>query len=302
MAVSDASASATSARAQRWGTGALRQALEPLLPGLTIDVVEATASTNSDLLERARLAGAARAGSGGADALPGLLVAEHQRAGRGRLGRSWQSPAGASLTFSLALELAPRDWSGLSVAVGVALAEALQTGGASTTAPRVGLKWPNDLCLLDGTVTGGRKIGGVLIETVAAGADRVAVIGVGINIAAVTAALPADLAGRVGCLREIDPTATAPGTLGRVALPLVRALKAFERDGFAAFGARFEPLDALRDAAVVTSDARSAQGTARGVDDQGGLRVETADGVHVIRGGEVSVRPAGQALPAREAR
>ena len=293
MAVPGASASATSEREQRWGTPALRRELEPLLPGLTIDVVASTASTNSDLLEQAR-------GAGGA-LRPRLLVAEHQHAGRGRLGRRWQAPAGASLTFSLGLELAPRDWSGLSVAVGVALAEALQAG-ARAALPRVGLKWPNDLWLRDGPPGAGRKIGGVLIETVAAGTDRVAVVGVGINLAPVAAALPADLAARVGCLREIDPEASAPGTLARVALPLVQALRTFERDGFAAFGARFAALDALRDAAVVSSDARAAHGTARGVDAQGGLRVETPDGLHVIRGGEVSVRPAGQALPVPEAR
>jgi len=57
-------------------------------------------------------------------------------------------------------------------------------------------------------------------------------------------------------------------------------------------------VDALRDAAIETSDARCPAGTARGVDGQGGLRVETADGLRTIHGGEVSVRPLGQALPA----
>ena len=119
-------------------------------------------STNSELLERARDRPDAQVGpvlgdaaptvpgvsaARQADTQPCLLVAEHQTAGRGRLGRSWQSARGASLTFSLALPLAPRDWSGLSLAVGVALAEALQPAGRD--APwRLGLKWPNDLWLV----------------------------------------------------------------------------------------------------------------------------------------------------------
>jgi BirA family transcriptional regulator, biotin operon repressor / biotin---[acetyl-CoA-carboxylase] ligase len=298
---------ADTARHLHWGARALWTQLEPLLPGLSVEVVETSASTNSDLLERARLvapargdAGSSRTASAGrrhADTQPCLLVAEHQRAGRGRMGRVWQSAPGTSLTFSIALPLAPRDWSGLSLAVGVALAEALQAQ-ARLASPRIALKWPNDLWLLAGPASGGRKIGGVLIETLAAGARRMAVIGVGINIAPVAAQLPAGQTDRVGCLREIDPEATAPGTLARIAAPLVQALKTFERDGFAAFGARFAALDALRDAAIVTGDASAAQGTARGVDGQGGLRVETADGLRTIHGGEVSVRPLGQALPA----
>ena len=93
-----------------------------------------TDSTNTQLLERARLArprrvaGDVRAAAYGrraGDTQPCLLVAEHQTGGRGRLGRVWQSAPGASLTFSLALPLTASDWSGLSLAVGVALAEAL---------------------------------------------------------------------------------------------------------------------------------------------------------------------------------
>ncbi|MBK6865920.1 MAG: biotin--[acetyl-CoA-carboxylase] ligase [Ideonella sp.] len=291
----------------QWGARALWTQLQPLLPGLAVEVVRTSASTNSDLLARARIvvpargtesgAHAAIAGRRQADTQPCLLVAEHQLAGRGRLGRAWKSAPGASLTFSLALPLAPRDWSGLSLAVGVALAEALQAL-ATAASPRVALKWPNDLWLQAGPAASGRKIGGVLIETLAAGTRRLAVIGVGINIAPLAAPFPADLAGQTGCLQEIAPQATAPATLAHIAPPLVQALQTFEREGFAAFAERFAALDALRGEPVVTSDARCPAGTARGVDGQGGLRIETADGMHVIHSGEVSVRPAGRALPA----
>jgi BirA family biotin operon repressor/biotin-[acetyl-CoA-carboxylase] ligase len=286
--------------------------LEPLLPGLSVEVLARSASTNSELLERARIVPpgmaarfgnsddpATRVGRRQADTQPCLLVAEHQMAGRGRLGRGWRSARGASLTFSLALPLAPRDWSGLSLAVGVALAEALQPADAEVPL-RLGLKWPNDLWLVctsavgAGTagLSGGRKLGGVLIETLAAGDRRLAVIGVGLNITTLAEPLPPELHSHVACLREIDPQATAPATLARVALPLVQALKAFEGEGFPAFAERYAALDLLQGEAVLTTDPRVPQGTVRGVSGQGALRVETAGGVQLISSGEVSVRPA----------
>ena len=121
-----------------WDAENLWQQLEPELPGLSVEVVHSTLSTNSALLERARAVPDPNAGDSGAtirrsvesgafgrraiDLQPCLLVAEHQSAGRGRVGRAWQSRIGASLTFSLGLSLASRDWSGLSLAVGFLLA------------------------------------------------------------------------------------------------------------------------------------------------------------------------------------
>ena len=112
---------------------------------------------------------------------PCLLVAEEQTRGRGRLGRGWIASAGASLTFSLALPLAPEEWSGLSLAVGLALAEALDPMVQPGAPPRIGLKWPNDLWLVDGPGRG-RKLGGILIETVSVGHRRMCVLGVGLNV------------------------------------------------------------------------------------------------------------------------
>ena len=113
----------------QWPSEAIWEAVVPLLPGFTVEVLPEIDSTNSELMRRAR--------AGQLD--PVLLVAQSQTAGRGRLGRGWVSSPGDSLTFSLGLPLAPADWSGLSLAVGVAVAEAL--------GPGIGLKWPNDLWL-----------------------------------------------------------------------------------------------------------------------------------------------------------
>ncbi len=249
------------------------QAVTPLLPDFTVEVLPEIDSTNSELMRRARVGRLE----------PVLLVAAQQKAGRGRLGRSWHSESGSSLTFSLGLPLAPVDWAGLSLAVGVGIAEALH--------PALRLKWPNDIWLDE------RKLAGILIETAAglgeAGVGRYAVIGIGINIAERPDAV---LTTPAACLREVLPDATAAATLCRIAGPLVEALKTFERSGFPAFHARFEARDALRDRNVVLSDGTA--GVARGTSASGALMVHTAGAVKAVISSEVSVRPVGDS-PAR---
>ncbi len=294
-------------QAIRWNAETLWEQLSPLLPGLSIEVLPRSGSTNSVLLERSRGvpprrgAGAddsgddvqvrrsvesAAFGRRAVDLQPCLLVAEHQTGGRGRQGRDWRSAAGASLTFSLALSIARDDWSGLSLAVGVALAEALEP--APGAVPRIGLKWPNDLWLMQGDA--GRKLGGILIESVSsAGGPRRAVIGVGLNVLPFAAGAPGS---GFASLHELDPAATAPAVLAAVARPLVLALQQFERDGFSAFAARFAARDILIDRPVTTTLAEVPEGIARGVAPDGALRVQTAGGIVDVASGEVSVRPA----------
>ena len=250
-----------------WPAEEIWQAIEPFLPGFTVEVLPQLPSTNTELMRRARLG----------QTSPVLLVAEQQTAGRGRLGREWQSQAGDSLTFSLGLLLAPSDWAGLSLAVGVCLADALH--------PAIQLKWPNDLWL------GDRKFGGILIETASpaggdAGSGRYAVVGVGINLAPRD---PAGLSTPPAALQELLPGADAARTLLAFAEPLVRTLQAFETFGFAPFQARFNARDVLRDRAVTLSDGTS--GTAHGTSETGALLVHTAHGMHAVTSSEVSVRP-----------
>jgi BirA family biotin operon repressor/biotin-[acetyl-CoA-carboxylase] ligase len=260
-----------------WPCGELAAALAPVLPGLRVEAVASVDSTNTRLLERLRTD----------PATPVLLVAEAQSAGRGRGGRRWQSAPGASLTFSLGLPFAPSEWSGLSLAIGVALADAIDPLGAGA-APRLQLKWPNDLWLADG---GGRwrKLGGILVETAGTGAARACVAGIGLNVQP----LPdvQDLASGYACVQEIAPALDAPGLLQRVVLPLVVALRRFEREGFGAFATAFVQRDLLRGRAVTTTLQGLPQGLADGVDAQGQLRVRHAGGVALVHSGEVSVRP-----------
>jgi BirA family transcriptional regulator, biotin operon repressor / biotin---[acetyl-CoA-carboxylase] ligase len=286
------------AGALHWQADALWQQLLPQLPGLSVEVLAQAESTNTLLLERAR------AGSGRRqdDAQPCLVVAEHQTLGRGRQARAWHAAPKASLTFSLGLPLAPRDWSGLSLAVGVALADALDAPEPGRAEPRIALKWPNDLWLAGSDKTGagrGRKLGGVLIETVAVGARRMVVVGVGLNIEPLPqVATPAphgtDFTHGYACMQELDRDASAPAVLHRVALPLVRAVRQFEREGFAGFAAAFARRDLLRSQAARVQGARGeavVEGVAQGVTPHGALRVQDSAGVvHEVASGEVSVR------------
>ncbi|GCL66271.1 biotin--[acetyl-CoA-carboxylase] ligase [Pseudaquabacterium pictum] len=283
----------------RWGAEDLWLALQPLLPGLTVEVVASIGSTNTELLARAR--------QSPADGLkPALLVAEQQTAGRGRQGKAWQSAAGASLTFSLALPLAPADWSGLSLAVGLALADALDPLAADTS-PRLGLKWPNDLVLLDDGGRAahiGRKLGGILIETVQLGQQRLAVLGIGLNILPLPPHDPANPAAAAPVLswghasvQELQPGLDAPATLSRVLPPLVRAMQAFDAQGFAPLQAAFARRDVLSGRAVATTLPGLPHGRADGVDATGTLWLQTGAGRQPVASGEVSLRPLDAAAP-----
>jgi BirA family transcriptional regulator, biotin operon repressor / biotin---[acetyl-CoA-carboxylase] ligase len=274
-----------------WGAEALWLALEPLLPGLSIEVLPRVVSTNTLLLERVRQA---------SDLQPCLLVAEEQTAGRGRLGRSWHSRAGASLTFSLSLPLQPADWSGLSLAVGLALADALDPPrDLVPVAPRIGLKWPNDLWLIDAhEPIRGRKLGGILIETVGAGAQRVAVVGVGLNLRPLP---PADEGYSQGhaSLDEYLDDCSPPAVLARVAAPLLRALLQFANQGFAPRAAAYARRDVLRGRAITTTLPDWPDGQADGVDEGGALCLRRDGRLHRLVSGEVSVRPQAAAAAGR---
>lgn len=257
-----------------WPSEAIWQAIAPHLPGFTVEVVPEIDSTNAELMRRLR--------AGVMD--PVLLIAEHQTAGRGRLARPWHSspgtshtPGPGSLTFSLGLPLAPKDWSGLSLAVGLSLAQSLH--------PDIRLKWPNDLWWQH------RKLAGILIETANQGGgppgSRGVVIGIGINIQRPSVSgLATEPAGLVELLPGID----AGQALVKLMAPLVQTLLAFEQQGFGPFQAAFNARDALARLPVTLSDG--LQGVAAGVDPVGALRVETAQGVQRVTSAEVSVRPA----------
>lgn len=249
----------------RWPAEAIWEAVAPLLPGFTVEILPQIDSTNTELMRRAR-AGRPE---------PILLVAERQTAGRGRLGRDWQSDTDAglsTLTFSLGLTLQPADWSGLSLAVGLAVVQSLH--------PALQLKWPNDVWLED------RKLAGILIETTSVGNLRYAVIGIGVNL---LPRAPDGLRTPPAALTEVLPAADAPSTLEAILLPLVHAVLAFEASGFGDLRNAFHARDLLYGREVLCTDGTT--GTARGVDAGGALLVHTESGLQKISSAEVSVRP-----------
>ncbi len=260
-----------------WFEDEIAEALAPLLPGLAVEVVAEIDSTSSELMRRARDGRRA----------PVLLVAERQTAGRGRLGRLWESAqdAGqpASLTFSLGLPLAPRDWSGLSLAVGVSVADSLDPARTAGLA----LKWPNDLWVRE------CKLGGILIETALLQpeeAERYLVVGIGLNIG------PREgdgLRTPPAWLQQWQPEASAPAVLRELIVPLVRDIRLFDERGFVPFAPRFAARDLLRGREVVLTDG--TEGRCEGVGWGGELLVRTPAGLKTITSAEVSVRPAAPA-------
>jgi BirA family biotin operon repressor/biotin-[acetyl-CoA-carboxylase] ligase len=209
-----------------------------------------------------------------------VVVADEQSAGRGRLGREWLSPPGLNLLASVALRprIAAQDAWQLGLAAALAAAEA-----CAATAP-IALKWPNDLV----SATGGRKAGGLLIETMAEG-DRLsgAVVGIGINVNWRSDNMPEPLRGTATSLADL---AGAP--VDRVAL-LGRLLAALEAE-LDAIEAGRSPLERYRarcstlgQTVTVAMAEGPVTGRAVDLDASGALIVEAEDGRHVVSSGEV---------------
>lgn len=229
-------------------------------------------STQAELLRR-----------GSAQPLPAVLLAERQSRGRGRRGKVWQSPLAAHLYLSLALrfDLPLARLAGLSLAVGVSLADSLHALGYRG----VQLKWPNDLQVQ------GRKLGGVLVDASGElGGPALVVIGVGINVH-----MPAAAAGQIDqpwCdLDNVGPPASRNVVAARVIGDLLNNLARFPAIGLSEVVARWQALDALRGCAIRVDDGRAPfDAQALGIADDGGLRVRSASGERVLYAGEVSVR------------
>jgi len=240
------------------------------------------ASTNAVLLAREDLP------PGACD----VLLAEHQTAGRGRRGRSWLAPPGGTICLSLGwcFTQTPRDLPALGLAMGVCALRAVMRELPADAALRPGLKWPNDL------VVGARKLAGILIELRAEGAGPAyAVIGIGVNV--VLGAGLRDQVVSTGTdpvdLKElgIEPPRRAAVAAGLID-SLVQGLMQFETSGLAPFMEEWRRADVLRGRPVrVQLTAETVRGTARGIDLDGMLLVETTQGLRRFASGEVSVRP-----------
>lgn len=229
-------------------------------------------STNS---EAARLALAG--------AVEGLcIVADEQTAGRGRLGRQWLSPPGAGLYFSMLLRpsVGTDRWPLLTLMAAVAVHDTLREACDLET----DIKWPNDL-LVDG-----RKLCGILAESLETDQGRAVVIGIGLNLSA--SAFPVELRATAISLEE-----AAGKTPDReLILKTLLTSMAHYYDAFHSTGSRqiidtwcryssFADGKKIR----VSMDDEVIEGTARGLEGDGALRVETADGeIKIVRAGDVT--------------
>lgn len=222
-------------------------------------------STNDELLRRAE-AGAPEGA---------IVVAETQRAGRGRLGRTWLDVPGNALLFSLLVrpKLPPETAATVPLVAGIAMALAIR----EMTRLPIGLKWPNDLLLHD------RKVCGILAEaqTSAKGIEGI-ILGIGVN----TGTVPEELAHRAIGL---------DGQAGRMRL-LAVFCRVFEglynrwqHGGLAALRTELDTLDCKKGHPITVRQTEVIEGIARGIRDDGALILEGRDGtVRAIHCGEIN--------------
>ena len=245
-----------------------------------IEILPQAASSNTLLLQRAALDvanGHARSGS--------VVAVELQTAGRGRRGRIWHSGLGTALTFSLLwrFDCGLNALSGLSLAVGVAIARALNKLGAQG----VQLKWPNDILTPQG------KLAGILMEAQGdmLGPSAV-VIGIGLNCT-----LPASVVSQIGqpatALDELcAATPTRSQLLAVLLQELAHVLQQFTQGGFTTLREEWQQYHIHQDQAVELqmADGQTVNGIARGVTLNGELCLETLQGIRHFNSGEVGVQ------------
>jgi BirA family biotin operon repressor/biotin-[acetyl-CoA-carboxylase] ligase len=244
--------------------------LQSICPGRRVEVVETIPSTNAALLAD----GAAPAGA--------VLVAEEQTAGRGRLERSWTSPARAGLLFSVLLRPSPpvATWGWLPLLAGVALSEAV----TEVSGVDVGLKWPNDLVVR----ATDEKLAGVLTQAVS---DRV-VIGIGLNVSTTREELPLPTATSLLLKARTAPDRTA--LLAAILARLDAWLAGWEREGGEAravgladaYAAASATVGREVTAALITGE--TLRGRAVGVDADGRLRISVGAIEQAIGAGDVA--------------
>lgn len=215
-----------------------------------------------------------------------VWLAESQRAGQGRRGKTWCSPPLANIHCSVnrRFHLPVAAMSGFSLACAVILAKSLQQQGIAG----LSLKWPNDLWLH------GRKCGGLLIQLRGeAGGPCDVTLGFGINVH-LSRQAGAGIDQEWASLAEHADVPLDRNRLLAGLLPaLVQGFERFESNGLSAFIEDWRSMDALQGRAVrVLDGAKQRDGRACGIDADGALLFEDADGQHRLHSGEVSVRVA----------
>ena len=198
-----------------------------------------------------------------------LVVADHQTAGRGRLARSWDAPAGTALLFSVLLKPPPdRHAPELSLVAGVAVADALER----TLGLAVQIKWPNDVMLRR------QKVAGCLAEA----RDGAVVLGIGVNVEQTTAELPPN----AGSIRTLTGRGwDRDDLLSKLLDDLSSRYSAWRAGGLDAVYDGLGPRDFLRGRHVTVN---GTSGVATMIDRQGRLEIAVEHGeVVTVESGEV---------------
>jgi BirA family biotin operon repressor/biotin-[acetyl-CoA-carboxylase] ligase len=206
-----------------------------------------------------------------------VVVVDHQTDGRGRLDRTWVTPAGTALTFSAVVDpdLPDARWPLLPLAAGLAVAAAVRRAGAEPV-----LKWPNDVLVVD------RKVSGILVERVGRPGSRpLAVVGIGVNTDLAEAELPVPTATSLAIAGA--PVARAV-LLGWVLAALDDQLAALRGDP-GAFLERYRAACGTlgRVVEVLLPDGNRLRGEARTVDDGGRLVVDDSGSPVAVGAGDV---------------
>jgi BirA family transcriptional regulator, biotin operon repressor / biotin---[acetyl-CoA-carboxylase] ligase len=255
----------------------LKSRLGNLAGRFDVDALDECDSTSSELMRRADRG--APAGT--------VIVADRQSAGRGRRGRSWLSTAGDSLTFSLLWRFPGQagQLSGLSLAIGAGLAQALEELGANG----IRLKWPNDVLVESGSEFA--KLAGILIELSSDRRGTQAIIGIGLNLAMPQGEFPQPVAGLVQACPTLPDRHRV---LAALLAGMVQALDTFAVDGFFGLKMKWQGYHAWQGLPVRVVDDGQAllSGICLGVDDDGCLLLETDAGLERVLSGDVSLRPA----------
>jgi len=257
----------------------IKTLLGPLAGRFDVDALSDVDSTSSELSRRTDQG--APAGT--------VLVADRQTAGRGRRGRQWLSAPEDSLTFSVLWRFAgpPSRLSGLSLAVGVALARTLRQLGANG----VCLKWPNDVLLAGND--GFAKLAGILIELSADRRGTAAIIGIGLNLRPPDSLpLQTNMQAAAGLAQALGNLPDRHLLMAAILQELLSVLDFFAVDGFAGLRSAWQELHAWQDQSVRILDEQAPEltGICRGVDADGSLLLETATGLRSIHAGDVSLR------------
>ena len=252
----------------------------------TLERVEESSSTNEDLMSRWRQNLLLE---------PVARLAIKQTAGKGRLGRSWLSQTGQTLTFSVAYPFQKNisQLSGLSLACGLAIINGIsQASGLSKDALKnlgLGLKWPNDLLLNK------NKLAGMLIEggQIKAGEPTWLIIGIGINLLP-NLDIEKSIGRKMASLSELGLQNLLD--IDFLFLSLIKNLgeciQSFEKNSFAVFKDEWNSWDAFQGqtCGIYQNTALQKSGIAQGVDTLGQLLLKTSSGIETIVSGDLSLK------------